>query len=135
MRLIESIIEHEGFSKTAYPDPLSGGKPYTFGHGLTYITEYESEWIVARRINEIRKELSSKLIFFIQLPIQAQEILIEMAYQIGVSGVLKFKKTIQSLKNRDYIEAAEEMIDSRWARQTPRRAHELAARMAGIANE
>ena len=56
-------------------------------------------------------------------------ILVEMSYQLGVNGVLKFKKMWGALKNEDYTEASKQMLDSRWAIQTPNRAKKLAEMM------
>ncbi len=51
-----------------------------------------------------------------------REILISMMYQMGVSGVYKFRNMWTALENGQYDLAATEMLDSRWARQTPARA-------------
>ena len=49
-----------------------------------------------------------------------------MIYQIGFSGVRKFKKTIRYIKEDNFSLAAEEMLDSKWARSdSPNRAKEL----------
>jgi lysozyme len=128
--LLKSIADHEGFSSTAYPDPLSKGAPYTFGHGLTSITESESMEIVRNRVTSIISALSIKLPYFTKLPDQAQEVLIEMAYQMGVSGLLGFKNTLNMVKTGDYVGASKNMLLSKWAKQTPRRAETLARKMS-----
>jgi len=128
--LLKSIVEHEGFSSTAYPDPISKGAPYTFGHGLTSITESESLEIVKNRVVSIVSALSIKLPYFTKLPEDAKEVLIEMAYQMGVSGFLAFKKTLSLVKVGDYVGASKEMHNSQWAYQTPKRAAQLSRKMA-----
>jgi len=128
--LLKSIVDHEGFSSTAYPDPLSKGAPYTFGHGLTSITESESLEIVKNRVVSIQSALSLKLPYFTKLPDQAKEVLIEMAYQMGVSGLLGFKKTLSLIKSGDYVGASREMHHSQWAYQTPKRAAALSRKLA-----
>ena len=50
---------------------------------------------------------------------------------MGFSGVSKFKMMIKALQNRLYSEAAAQMLDSRWAKQTPNRAKELSSIMKG----
>jgi lysozyme len=52
-----------------------------------------------------------------------------MAYQLGLTGLMKFKRFITAYDNRNYEEAAKEMLDSLWAKQTPNRASELAEQM------
>ena len=54
------------------------------------------------------------------------EVLVEMAYQMGVGGLFKFKRMWAALAVGAYSGAAHEMLDSRWAKQTPKRAKELA---------
>lgn len=130
--LLKSIAEHEGFRHVPYPDPLSGGEPYTFGHGLTYISFDESIMLVNNRITIIKEQLNSRLPFFSKLPDDAKDILIEMAYQMGVDGLLKFKNTLGFVAEGDYLHASKNMMLSKWAEQTPKRAKTLADRMAKI---
>ena len=53
-----------------------------------------------------------------------------MIFQMGFTGVSKFKNMIKALQNHDYKQASIEMLDSRWAKQTPNRAKELSSHMA-----
>ena len=48
-----------------------------------------------------------------------------MCYQLGLGGFSKFKKTISYLEKENYLEASKEMLDSKWAKQTPNRAKKL----------
>ena len=61
-----------------------------------------------------------------------QMVIINMCYQMGVSGVMKFKKALAAMKNGEWDLAATELLDSRWAKQTPNRANELADMTRGI---
>lgn len=58
-----------------------------------------------------------------------QVVLVCMAYQMGVDGLLAFKKMLAATSAGDYDTAAAEMLNSRWARQTPVRAQRMAAQM------
>jgi lysozyme len=49
-------------------------------------------------------------------------VLISMAYQLGAVGLLAFTKTLDLIRRGDYSAAAREMLNSRWAKQTPERA-------------
>lgn len=55
-----------------------------------------------------------------------QGVLAEMVFQLGISGVRKFAKMLDALNRQDYESAANEMMDSQWAKQTPERAQRLA---------
>jgi len=53
-----------------------------------------------------------------------------MGFQLGVRGLLNFRRMWTALEQKDYAMAAEEALDSRWAEQTPNRAAEVAAWIA-----
>jgi lysozyme len=127
--LIESIKFHEGFSAKPYPDPLHGWDVPTFGYGLTYITKDESEMIVRNRIGMIKTELAKHKPVFKLLSPTRQNALIEMAYQLGVNGCLNFMRMWSALEQGNYQQAYLEALDSRWAKQTPRRAKTVAEKL------
>jgi lysozyme len=52
-----------------------------------------------------------------------QAVLISMAYQMGLTGLMKFKKMIAAIEAGDFVEAAAQGKDSRWASQTHSRAN------------
>ena len=120
--LIERIAENEGFRSKVYK--CSEGVD-TFGHGLTYITEEESLHIVAGRVPKKHLKLLDKLDWYKDLPPEIQGVIIEMCFQMGTTGMLKFKKMIANMKDRNWKGAADEMLDSLWARQTPISANRL----------
>jgi len=123
-RVIESLKGEEGFNGMPYEDSL--GIP-TIGFGIKLpLDEDESEFLLKHRLDKKIIEISAKEPFFLELPQKAQEVIANMSYQMGVGGVLKFKKMWEALKNRDYQKASEEMLDSKWAKQTPNRANRLA---------
>lgn len=57
------------------------------------------------------------------------EVLINMAFNMGVKGLLKFRRMLDAVRADDYDKAATHMLDSRWASQVGRRAVELARQM------
>ena len=113
--LLSRVLEHEGFEARPYPDPLSGAEPFTFGHGLTWITERESINIVQNRLLNLA-----------DLDAEVCGVMIEMAFQMGLAGLGKFTLFLSALRIGDYEEAARQMLDSKWAVQTPSRAEYLA---------
>lgn len=58
-----------------------------------------------------------------------QGVLTEMVFQMGINGVRKFEGMLDALNRNDFDRAGDEMIASRWAEQTPERAHKLAGLM------
>ena len=123
-KIIEEIKKDEGFRGMPYEDTL--GIP-TIGYGTKLPLEVEeAEMLLKHRLNKKKNEIATKEPFFLKLPLQAQEVILNMSYQLGVNGVLKFKKMWAALKEGDYKKASDEMLDSKWAKQTPNRAKRLA---------
>ena len=121
--LTERVCKHEGYEPKPYQCSEGG---WTIGHGLTYITERESKDITAQRLSQLHIKYHDNQEWYADLPPKVKEVLIEMAFQMGYSGTLKFKKMIAAMKNKDWKCASDEMKDSKWYRQTPSRCKELA---------
>ena len=60
------------------------------------------------------------------MPPEIQGVVIEMCFQMGFTGFCKFKKAIANMQDKNWKAAADEMLDSLWARQTSNRANRLA---------
>ena len=84
-----------------------------------------AEIILRRKLEKLVKDTNRRFSFLKDLPEQAQDVIYEMCYQLGITGVSKFKKTLAYLENFEYKMASKEMLDSKWARQTPNRAKKL----------
>jgi len=146
MSLLEKIKSHEGFASKPYIDPLVKKYPerygispatikliekylnklkLTFGYGFTFITEEEAEAVLSIRVKKITQKIANRLTYFDNLPSDVQQMLVEMAYQMGVEGVMKFRKMLAAIEREDWCEALKEGKDSRWYRQTPSRAREV----------
>ena len=121
--LIKRIGVNEGFRSKPYQ--CSEGV-WTIGHGITWLTEEESLHILTGRISQLHLKLLDKLDWYKDMPPEVQGVVIEMCYQMGFTGFCKFKKAISHMKNKEFQLAAEEMLDSLWAKQTPSRANRLA---------
>jgi lysozyme len=59
-----------------------------------------------------------------------QAVILDMAYNLGISGVLMFKKMWAEIGRAYFRAAADEMLDSKWAKQVGDRADRLASIMA-----
>ncbi len=121
--IVERICENEGFKPKPYK--CTEGV-LTIGHGITYLTEDESLAIVANRVGNKHLELQEKLDWYNDLPVDVKGVILEMCFQIGTSGMLKFKKMIANMKECNWKAAANEMKDSLWYRQTTSRCERLA---------
>lgn len=93
------------------------------------ITRTEALALLTDQVKEIRHVLENKLPWWSKLSETRQDVILNVAFNVGVSGFMKFKKTIAYLERGEYAEAAMEMLDSGWAAQVKGRAKELAAQM------
>lgn len=127
---IAAILEEEGFEPKPYVDTVG---VMTIGHGLTFVTEEESEAVVRYfRLPAIFKQLKNRHRWLASAHPEVQRVCLHMAYQVGIEGFSNFIMTIAALKQGRYKDAASEMLDSKWHKQTPARAERLAARIRAI---
>ena len=128
--LKEMIAKHEGYEPRVYK--CTNGFD-TIGYGFAikdlYMDKEVSDLILDQKIQEMLKRILSDKDWgewFSEKPQHIQEVLINMIFQIGFSGVKKFRKTIQYIKDDNFLLASEEMLDSKWAKSdSPNRAKEL----------
>ena len=128
--LKEMIAKHEGYEPRVYK--CTNGYD-TIGYGFAikdlYMNKEVADLILDQKIQEMLKRILSDKDWgewFSEKPQHIQEVLINMIFQIGFSGVKKFRKTIQYMKDDNFLLASEEMLDSKWAKSdSPNRAKEL----------
>lgn len=127
--LIDDIKQEEGFKGIVYK--CTEGFD-TIGYGTRLpLSEKEAEMILEYRLNILKDNLSGSL-YMLDIDKKAWDILYNMVYQMGVKGVLNFKNMIKALEAKDYNRAGDEMLDSKWAKQTPARANRLSKAMKAI---
>ena len=146
--LKDRIKSHEGYCDTVYRDHLMNA---TIGYGhlcrkdeiwvndkkysrdeLDKVFEYDFNKAVKQTNALLKSELNVTNNSFNK---DAYFVLIEMTFQLGIGNLKKFKRMISALKNRNWRLASQEMVSSRWANQTPKRARFLANVMAEINKE
>ena len=128
--LKEMIAKHEGYEPRVYKCPNGYD---TIGYGFAikdlYMDKEIADLILDKKIRGILASIEANEdwdTWFWDKPQNVKEVLINMIFQIGFTGVRKFRKTIQYIKDDNFLLAAEEMLDSKWARSdSPNRAKEL----------
>lgn len=127
-RLKSDLVRHEGLRLKPYLDTV-GKLTIGVGRNLTD-NGISSEEAIYLLDNDIAERLADPRLHGILEGHDdvRQEVLINMSF-MGVEKLLGFKKMLIALRDRDYDEAANQMLDSRWARQVKGRAVELAKRM------
>lgn len=139
---VQRLAFHEGCVLKPYKDHLGY---WTIGIGRCYeknpftaeelkaigdwrhgITKNAAYFLLRNDIKRTEKELEKKIPFWKQLDNERQYALLDMAFQLGVNGVLKFKKMIAAMGVGNWREAKAQCLDSNYARQTPKRANRIA---------
>ncbi len=127
--LREQIKRHEGFEPKPYR--CTSGK-LTIGYGRNLddvgISEEEAEELLKGDINKAYTQLINYQ-WFAELDKARSGVVVNMTFNLGLRGMLKFIKMINALSLKDYELASKEMLNSRWARQVGGRATELAEQM------
>ena len=136
-KLLESVKKHEGFRDTVYLDTLN---KRTVGYGHLCV---ENHWEDGKKYDKeyleeiLEKDLQSAIdqaddiCSNLTISDDAKIIIIEMIFQLGGTGVSKFRKMWAALQENppNYFEAHVQMLDSKWSKQTPARASEMAEQM------
>lgn len=133
----EDLKRDEGWVPHAYQDHLGY---WTIGYGFLidkrkggrlpkHIGNQWLQWEIEQRW----RELTDAEPWLDDQPEDVQRALANMAYQLGVSGVLRFRKMLQALRDGNREKAAQEALDSLWAAQTPARAERVAELIRGRA--
>jgi lysozyme len=112
------------------------GKPWTYGCGFTNCVTPDSrihripaERMLEGLILEMQHVLASKLPWYPTASFVTKTVLTNMAFNMGINGLLKFKNTLAYIKAKQYEQAARNMELSLWYKQVGYRAKELVQRM------
>jgi len=129
-KLAEQLKKHEGLRLKPYTDTV--GK-LTLGIGRNLedkgITEQEALFMLNNDVDHFYDKIKKEINWFWALNDARQNALVNMAFNLGVNGLLTFKNTLFLIANGSFDSAAEEMLNSKWAEQVGYRADELAEQM------
>ena len=145
--LIEKLIAAEGLKLQVYKDTLGidtiGIGRNLEDRGITKqeldeldipsidhvyeygITEADAVYLATNDVQIVEEELVRAHPCVDRLDSVRQLIVIDMAFNLGVPRLCKFKKMWAAIHEEQYDVAAKEMLDSRWARQVKGRATKL----------
>lgn len=125
-QLKRELIRDEGFRSKPYK--CTAGK-LTIGVGRNIedngITEDEAMYLLENDISSCIKQLTTKLPWYASKPDAVQRVLTNMCFNLGISKLMSFKKTLSLIELGKYKEASVQMLNSLWARQVGERAIRL----------
>lgn len=122
---IKIIKRHEGLALKAYKCPAD---KITIGYGRNLddrgIEEFEASNMLCEDVLNIYHFLL-EFTWFSGLSEVRAGVVVNLAYNIGNAGLMKFSKMLKALEEEDYDKAAAELKDSKWYRQVGQRARDL----------
>lgn len=126
-QLKEHIKEFEGYSNVLYK---CTSNKVSIGYGRNLedvgISKDEADYMLKNDIDIALDEISEHF-DLPNLPEPAQIVLVDMCFNMGISRLLNFKNMIQAIEDEEWDKAADELLDSKYAAQTKRRARFNAA--------
>jgi lysozyme len=130
MTIEELLLKEEDFVKHAYQDHLGY---WTIGIGRLIdkqkgggISFEEAQYLLRNDIDSKEEELDLRLPWWRELNEARQTVVLAMAFQMGVSGLLKFKGTLRDMRSQNWESAGRGMRSSLWYKQTTARAERMA---------
>tara|TARA_R100001480_G_scaffold103214_1_gene106289 strand:- start:143 stop:589 length:447 start_codon:yes stop_codon:yes gene_type:complete len=118
----DMLVKHEGLVLQVYKDSLGYD---TIGVGRCLdkngISEDEAMYLLNNDIDKVLEGLDKHLQGWRAFPKRARMVAIDMSFQMGLQGFLGFRKTIALMKLGMWLEASEEIINSKYYTQTPSR--------------
>mgnify|MGYP003631888368 FL=1 len=133
-QIAKALRQEEGYRRFAYQDSvgfatIAIGRCIAEGHGYG-IDEDEAMWLLGRDIDRVAKDCEGAFNFWGDVSNNIRETLIMLVFQMGLAGVQRFAKMLRAIENEDWAEASNQLLDSRFAAQTPARAKRMAKRLA-----
>ena len=130
--ILADLRKDEGLRLKVYTD-TEGKQTIGYGHNLDAlgISEHIAELILEEDFVNTLTELNKHLPWWKTLTKPQRRGLVNMAFNLGIPKLLKFKKMLAALKRGKKECAAAEAIDSKWAKQVGKRAWRIAALYKG----
>ena len=133
MNIREQLIRDEGCVEHCYFDSL-GYATIGVGHLIDErrggkLPQHIIDLLLDYDIAEHKLDLVHALPWIVNLDDARLGVLINMAFNLGVPGLLKFTTTLGLIQSGDYHGAAAAMLASKWAQQVGPRAKRLATQM------
>jgi lysozyme len=126
----DALLRDEGVRLKPYRDSV--GK-LTIGIGRNLddvgISLAEARMLLANDLEKVQSQISASLPWVRNLSVARQSVVENMAFNLGVNGLMAFKETLAWMEAGNYSAAADAMLQSVWARQVGVRAERLAAQM------
>ena len=128
--MYRQLVQHEGLRLKPYTDTV-GKLTIGVGRNLTDngVSELEAEGMCIRDMDDEDADLDRNVAWWREMSEPRQMVFVDMCFNLGWPRFSQFRRMLASAEDGDYATAADEMIDSRWARQVGTRADLLETMM------
>lgn len=82
------------------------------------ISKEEADFMLENDIDRVELELDRNFTWWRKMSEPRQRALMNMCFQLGIGGLLGFKKMLGAMERGDFVTASLEAMDSDWAEQT-----------------
>lgn len=115
-----------GVGRNLETNPLTAEEQKVCGDWEHGITKNAAFFLLRNDIKRVKQECIDHIPFWKQLDDERKYALLDMAFQLGIKGLLKFKKMLSFMGVGNYRQAKDECLASLYAKQTPARAERIA---------
>ncbi len=115
-----------GIGRCIDTNPFTEAELKAVGDWKKGITRNAALMLLRNDVARCQKELPQQIEFYDKLDLERKYALLDMSFQLGIKGLLGFKKMLGAMKYGNWGQAAKECLNSKYARQVPARAKRIA---------
>lgn len=140
--MVQRLVMHEGCELMPYKcpagyltigvgrnletNPLTEEEKKVCGDYMRGITKNAAFYLLRNDIERVKRECSKNIPFFNALDAERRYCLIDMCFNLGIKGLLKFKNMLSAMGVGNWNVASSECLNSNYAKQTGQRARRIA---------
>lgn len=115
-----------GVGRNLETNPITPEEKKVVGDWKSGITKNAAFYLLRNDIKRVEKECEQNIGFWDNLDNERQYALLDMAFNLGIHGLLRFNKMLSAMALGNYKQAAEECLNSKYARDVGKRAERIA---------
>lgn len=112
-----------GVGRNLDDNPLTDEEKALIGHDVMEgITEHQATMLLINDIKKVKDQLDKNLPWWRDLDNERQFVMIDLCFNMGISGLLTFHNTLRQIATGWYIRAGDNLLKSKYAKQVGKRA-------------
>lgn len=115
-----------GVGRNVETNPITAEEKKVVGDWEHGITKNGAKYLLKNDIIKAHRECKRYIEFYKTLDDERQYALLDMCFNLGIYGLLKFRKMLFAMEIGDYRGAAKECLNSKYAKEVGKRAFRIA---------